>query len=127
MKLRALFALVACCSFAATYVGASAFGSSTPIRVTAARDVSPSAAEFARAVTGATNQFAGGRAIRKTHCVKAAPGKYMCAYAVVKPSGDECHLMQATWTPDEASTITVTLAGRAARCDSVRAAVQSLG
>jgi hypothetical protein len=130
MKLPALFALVACLTAAATYFGSTAFGSDTPATQspTAAhtRDSTPTAAQFARALTGATNQFGGGRSITNTHCVKGSPGRYMCAYTVVKTSGHECHLMQGTWTPGEASTITVTLAGRTDRCDSVRDAIMSL-
>lgn len=128
MKLAALFALVACLTGAGTYVGATALGSDTPARAAApVADPTPTAAVFARALAGATNQLAGGRTITNTHCVKASPGHYMCSYGVVKPTGTECHVMQGLWTPGEASTITVTLAGRTGRCETLRAALQSLG
>lgn len=129
MKLPALFALVACLTGAGTYFGATGFGSHTPPAraATRAADPTPTAAVFARALAGATNQFAGGRTITNAHCVKASPGHYMCSYGVVKPTGTECHVMQGLWTPGEASTITVTLAGRVGRCDTLRAALQSLG
>ena len=91
----------------------------------------PSAAEFAHAFVGAANQYAevtGHPArINQPDCVQAAPGRYMCSYAVVKPgTAKECHLIQARWTPHEASTITVTLAGRTTRCRSLREAISSL-
>lgn len=124
MKLAALFACIACLTGAGTYVGATA-GSEKAAHHTAAptrKDSTPTAQQFAHAFVGV-----GGQRIGNVHCVKAAPAHYMCAYAVLKPSGQECHLMQALWTPDAASTITVTLAGQAGRCDSVRDAVQSLG
>jgi hypothetical protein len=35
-------------------------------------------------------------------------------------------VMQARWTPQAASTITVTLAGRAGRCGTLREALRSL-
>jgi hypothetical protein len=60
-------------------------------------------------------------------CVQASSGHYMCSYAVIGPNRRrECHLMQATWTPDTASTYTVTLAGRVRRCGSLREALRSL-
>jgi hypothetical protein len=34
--------------------------------------------------------------------------------------------MQARWTPERASTITITLAGRTRRCGSLRQALDSL-
>ncbi len=91
----------------------------------------PSAAEFAQGLEGVSNQFAleHGQRTRfvRLHCVQAAPGKYMCSYAVAHAQGrEECHLMQATWTPNSASTITVTLAGRTGRCCTLREAIKSL-
>lgn len=126
MKLQALFALVACVAGAATYFGVAGFGDGGGGQVpaaAAATDRTPTAAQFARRLAGAASDGS----IADVHCVKGSPAHYMCAYAVVKPSGHECHLMQGVWTPGDASTITVTLAGRAGRCDSVRAAIQSLG
>jgi hypothetical protein len=127
MKLAVMFALVTCVVGAGTYFGATASGSDRPLRQEAQRDATPTAVQFGRALAETAGQVAGGQTIADVHCVKAAPGHYMCAYAVVKPSGDECHLMQGMWTPDAASTITVTLAGQSGKCDSVRDAVQSLG
>jgi hypothetical protein len=91
----------------------------------------PSAAEFANAFVGTANQYAkvhGDPArINQPDCVQAAPGRYMCSYAVVKPgTPNECHLMQAQWTPQAASTISITLAGRTTRCRSIREALNSL-
>jgi hypothetical protein len=91
----------------------------------------PTAAEFGRDFVRTANAYAAahGSAARLTHpdCVQAAPGRYMCSYAVTKPRRPvECHLMQARWTPDGPSTVTVTLAGRTFRCESLRAALDSL-
>jgi hypothetical protein len=91
----------------------------------------PSAAEFARAFVGTTNQFAAEHGdptrISQPHCVQASPGHYMCSYVATRPRVPrECYLMQARWTPQKASTITITLAGRTARCGSLREAIDSL-
>jgi hypothetical protein len=91
----------------------------------------PSAAEFGIAFVEATNRYAKDHGdparISRPDCVRAAPGRYMCSYAVLKPrTPEECHLMQARWTPHAASTITVTLAGRTPRCRSLREALDSL-
>ena len=52
----------------------------------------------------------------------------MCSFAILHDDGSsECHLIQARWTPEAASTITVTLAGRVARCTSLREALDSMG
>ncbi|MES1247631.1 MAG: hypothetical protein ABUS54_08160 [Actinomycetota bacterium] len=129
MKLAALFALVACLTGAGTYAGARALHHTAPVatQLVSQRDTTPTAAQFAEALVGAAGQVAVGETISNTHCVKASPAHYMCAYVVVKPLSVECHLMQGLWTPGEASTITVTLAGQVGRCDSVRSAIQSLG
>src|SRR5262249_36772106 len=71
------------------------------------RDTTPTASAFAESFVGASNQYAkkhGDPArLAHPHCVKAAPGRYMCAYTVVKPGArNECHLMQARWTPNSA-------------------------
>jgi hypothetical protein len=97
----------------------------------ASTPATPSAAEFAAEFIGVTNQYAKehsdtGRA-GHAHCVQAAPGRYMCAYRVTRNGTSRCHLMQARWTPDQASTITVTLAGRTARCTTLKEAIRSLG
>jgi hypothetical protein len=96
-------------------------------------DAPPSAPEFARVFIGLTTAYARTLdgdvpRIGHAHCVQAAPGHYMCSYALVRPGRPlECHIMQALWTPRRASTITVTLAGRTARCGSLREAIASLG
>jgi hypothetical protein len=95
------------------------------------RTAMPSAAEFAHAFVELANGFAqsNGDFSRVAHpdCVEASSGHYMCSYAVTRPGrSDECHLMQARWTPERASTITVTLAGRTRSCESLRGALQSL-
>jgi hypothetical protein len=90
----------------------------------------PSASKFAAEFIGVTNQYAeehGDAAhVGHAHCVQAAPGRYMCAYVVATKGTPTCRLMQARWTPGRASTITVTLSGRTARCTTVREAVRSL-
>src|SRR5262245_14799348 len=85
----------------------------------------PSAAELEALFVGAWNRRAEAtgdpRRLRDADCVEAAPGRYMCSYAVVQPNDPmSCHLMEARWTPDRASTITITLAGRTARCGTLR-------
>ena len=80
---------------------------------------------------GTTNQFAKDHGdptrIAQADCVQAAPGRYMCSYAAQKPGAPKtCHVMQARWTPDAASTFTVTLAGRTKECGSLRQALSSL-
>jgi hypothetical protein len=91
----------------------------------------PSATKFAAEFIGVTNQYAkehGDTAqAGDAHCVQAAAGRYMCSYTVTRNGTSTCHLMQARWTPDRASTITVTLAGRTARCTTLREAIQTLG
>ena len=91
----------------------------------------PSAAEFGSGFVDTANAYASthGTSARLAHpdCVQASPAHYMCSYAVLKPGRPpECHLMQARWTPEGPSTYTVTLAGRAARCGTIREALQSL-
>ncbi len=91
----------------------------------------PSAAEFARVFVGTANAFAAAhgdpRRISNPDCVQASPGHYMCSYASIRPRAPrECYLMQARWTPQKASTITITLAGRTARCGTLREALDSL-
>jgi hypothetical protein len=97
----------------------------------ASTPATPSATDFAAAFIGVTNKYAKehedtARA-GQAHCVQAAPGRYMCSYTVTRSGTSTCHLMQARWTPDEASTINVTLAGRTARCATLREAIRSLG
>jgi len=90
----------------------------------------PSAIQFAHNFIGVTNKRASehGDAARvgNAHCVEAAPGKYMCSYRVTAKGVRTCHLMQAQWTPERSSAITVTLAGMTSRCGTLREAIQSL-
>ena len=131
----AVLGLIACGSAAATYAVAGNKPNHVPHPAAkAAKPVSknaPDAQQFAIAFVQTTEDYAKAHGestrIVRPHCVEASTGHYMCAYTVVKPHRPpECHLMQAMWTPDSASTITVTLAGRAHRCGSVREAVRSL-
>ena len=105
-----------------------AAGAKAASRVSAA--ATPSATEFAANFIGVTNQYAKehGDTARAGHadCVQATPGAYMCSYTVATSGVSTCHLMQAQWTPDRASTITVTLAGRTAQCATLREAIRSL-
>jgi len=125
----AFFLLVACLSAGAVLALVALTGptasSSAALRAT------PTAAEFAADFVGTANAYsaahASARRLTNADCVEASAGHYMCSYAVTKPGRKlDCHIMQARWTPEEASTITVTLAGRAARCESLRAALHSL-
>lgn len=90
----------------------------------------PSATQFAHNFVGVTNKRASehddGARVGNAHCVQAAPGKYMCSYLVTAKGVRTCHLMQAQWTPERSSAITVTLAGRTSRCGTLREAIQSL-
>jgi hypothetical protein len=91
----------------------------------------PTAAGFAEVLVSTSNAFAQdqGAAARLTHahCVQASRGHYMCAYLVKRPGRpSECHLIQAHWAEERASSFTVVLSGRARRCGSVREAVRSL-
>jgi hypothetical protein len=91
----------------------------------------PTAAGFAEVLVSTSNAFAHdhGDATRLTraHCVQASRGHYMCAYLVERPGKPgECHLIQAHWAEERASSFTVVLSGRARRCGSVREAVRSL-
>src|SRR5262249_34434221 len=112
-------------ALAVVSIGAAAAGSAVAASVRP-----PSAGSFGRIFVNLTNQDAGpydGSAhVRRPHCVEPRPGSYMCAYTVVENGAASCHLMQARWTPDGATTIPVTLAGRTARCATLRQAIQSL-
>lgn len=102
-----------------------------PVPASPSAAKAPSAAEFAIAFVEATNRNAKDHRdparISRPDCVQAAPGRYMCSYVVLTPrKREECHLMQARWTPRAASTISITLAGRTTRCGSMREALDSL-
>jgi hypothetical protein len=95
------------------------------------REPAPSAADFGSGFVTTANAYAAVHRqparLKNPDCVQAAPGKYMCSYAIARPGRPvECHIMQATWTPYGPSTYTVTLAGRVKRCTSLRAALDSL-
>jgi hypothetical protein len=98
---------------------------------TSPRPAPPSAGEFGVAFVETTNSYArehhDSARISDPHCVQASAGHYMCAYTVTgRGPHPTCHLMQARWTPDETSTITVTLAGGTGRCGTLREALDSL-
>lgn len=127
--------IVAAVSFAATsHIAVGRIGPPAPVTKLAReaeRPQTPSAAEFGHIFVGTANQFAvehgDPRRIGRPDCVQASPGRYMCSYTTTRPGAPRrCDLMQARWTPDKASTITVTLAGRTARCGSLREAIDSL-
>jgi hypothetical protein len=129
MKLALLFTAIAAATAAGTFYGATALRAerNAPQLVLVAQRVpAPTAVEFGRALMGTANQFAADARIVHPDCVQAKPGRYMCSFVVVRGSGQECHIMQGRWTPNAASTITVTLAGRAERCTSLRDAIRSL-
>jgi hypothetical protein len=91
----------------------------------------PTEAEFARTFVSLSNAYAESHnestRFANADCVQASAGHYMCSYTVERPGRpSECHLMQARWTPDRASTFTVTLAGRTRKCGTLREAIASL-
>jgi hypothetical protein len=91
----------------------------------------PNAKGFAEVLVSVSNAFAARQGdptrLSRAHCVEATRGHYMCAYLVSRPGRpDECHLMQAEWARERASSFTVVLSGRARRCGSVREAIRSL-
>jgi hypothetical protein len=91
----------------------------------------PNASGFARVLVSVSNVFAARQGdptrLSHAHCVEASRGHYMCAYLVTRPGrATECHLMQAEWARERASSFTVVLSGRARRCGSVREAIRSL-
>jgi hypothetical protein len=101
-------------------------------RVSARASSTPSAAEFGAALVAATNTYARehgeARRISGANCVQATAGSYMCSYlSIASGTPPQCHVMQGRWTPRAASMITVTLAGRTAKCGSLREALRSLG
>jgi len=130
MKLAALFTLVTAFTAVGMLYGVSALradgSDAQPILVAVRHATTPTAAQFARALMGTANQFTAQAQVADAHCVQAKPGRYMCAFAVVNGDARECHLMQGRYTPNATSTITVTLAGRAGRCGSLRDAIESL-
>ena len=135
-----LVALVVCAA-GATYMLATLLGAAhaqtraTPVSPTTAAQPSspaaPTAARFAHQLAGTANAYAEAHGdptrLRDVDCVRASAKRYMCAYATQRPgSPQQCHIMQARWTPEEASTFTVTLAGISSRCGSLREALRSM-
>jgi hypothetical protein len=121
VKTLAAIAAALCLAGVAAYFGATAFGAHAKTHRIVRRHhtTMPTADAFGEALANTAS-------ITNTHCVEAEPGAYMCAYTLVRAGRTECHLMQGRWTPHAASTITVTLAGRARRCGTVREAIRSL-
>jgi hypothetical protein len=134
LRPRAVYAglaLVACGAAALTFL---LVGTATPHGTPAQAAVpsgSPTALEFAHKFVGTTNAFAAASGdtarIGNAHCVKASQKHFMCSFSSKRPGfAPECRIMQAVWTPNAASTITVTLGGRSERCASLEDALQSL-
>jgi hypothetical protein len=126
-----LLGLVACAAAALVYLLVPVGGGPELVETASARPATPSAREFAERFVGTANAYAvahgHGTRLENVDCVQASPGHYMCSYAERQPGAPEqCHIMQAQWTPQKASTITVTLAGRAASCASLPDALRSL-
>jgi hypothetical protein len=108
----------------------------------AAETPPPSASRFAALLVASTTAYASAHGdpqrIERPDCVEPVPGRYMCSYEVqhmraslaalgqVPTGAPSCHLMQARWTPELSSLFTVTLAGRARSCRSLRDAIHSL-
>jgi two-component system, response regulator PdtaR len=91
----------------------------------------PSASGFAAVLATTPEAFASPDArsarIVRPDCVEPTPGRYMCSYLLrIAGAPDDCHLMQASWTPSRASLFTVTLAGRTPSCRSLPNALRSL-
>jgi len=91
----------------------------------------PSAVEFGVIFVETANSFAASQRdsarVSNADCVQGSAGHYMCSYVSKRRGAAKtCHVMQARWTPGAASSYAVTLAGRAARCGSLREALQSL-
>jgi hypothetical protein len=128
----AVLALVASTTAAAVYLLAPASPTQSMVAEAAASSPrTPTAKQFAHNFVGITNAYAeshgDGRRIGNADCVQASRARYMCSYTAKRPGApSQCHIMQARWTPNAASTITVTLGGRADRCGSLREALRSL-
>ena len=126
--------LVALMLGAVLSVGASARNarSAPGARVVTGHRAPPATArEFASLFIALSNAHAEqhGKSARFTgaDCVQASAGHFMCSYAIVHPGrGKKCHLMQAEWTPNGASSFEVTLAGRVPACRTLREALRSL-
>jgi hypothetical protein len=127
-----LVLIVLCALGALTLVSAATAARALPGQPAAAAAAqAPSAASFAQQFLSLANAYA--QANRDAHrfsradCVSPARGRYMCSYATTNAGQrEQCHIMQAKWTPNAASTFTITLSGRTARCGSLREALRSL-
>jgi hypothetical protein len=91
----------------------------------------PNAAGFAAVLATSTTDWVktNGASLRieRTDCVEPRSGRYMCSYALRAPGGlENCHLVQARWTPASTSLYTVTLAGRTRSCANLSDALHSL-
>jgi hypothetical protein len=98
---------------------------------TAGEIAPPDASGFAAVLVTSTTDYvkASGASLRmqRTDCVEPRPGRYMCSYSLRAPGGtDNCHLVQARWTPAGTSLFTVTLAGRTRSCADLSDALGSL-
>ena len=127
----ALVFVMCATAFAVYLLAPSAAADSAPALAAPVQPTTPTAREFAHNFVGTTNAFAASRGdetrIGNADCVQANRGHYMCSYSATRPGTKaECHIMQARWTPNRASTITVTLAGRVGRCGSLDEALSSL-
>jgi hypothetical protein len=126
---------VACAVAAATYVLGYRVESEGAALAPVAESLhgdAPGPTEFARQLAGLANQFAaqaGDNArMAKVDCVQGAHrGHYMCSFALLRGTRpEECHLIQAVWTPTAIDSFRITLSGRAGRCGSLREAIHSL-
>ena len=134
LRTRAMYAglvLTACTAAVATYLLVPVGSSPEPVAHAAPVATTPTAQEFAHYFVGATNAYAAAHGettrIGNAHCVQASRGHYMCSYSARQLGAPElCHIMQGRWTPNAASTITVTLSGHAARCRTLPDALSSL-
>jgi hypothetical protein len=137
MKIRAISLAAGTTILAAVstsvVLGAPARGSHhTKPQRTAIAVPPPTAAEFARTVADTTTVYAKRNGdesrVARVDCVEASRGHYMCSYLLIQPNlPNECHLLQATWSPGDGSLYAVTLAGRVSACKSLREALRSLG
>jgi hypothetical protein len=103
----------------------------TPSAVESPFGPAPNAVGFARVLVSTSNAFAAQHRnpsrLSNAHCVEASRGHYMCVYRVSRSGrANGCHLVQAEWAREEASSFTVVLSGRVRRCGSVREGVRSL-
>lgn len=96
----------------------------------------PSAEQVEQDLVGLANTYSldiGSAArIGRTSCVSGSPGSYACSYVrIVPPDRGVCAVALLRWTPNAASTYTVTTAGRVAlpaeECGPVTKVLHVLG